>query len=47
MRVATRRQRAAWRVFGDAFDAGPDAALHEAAQGRRAPTSARCATWTS
>jgi adenylate cyclase class IV len=38
MRVATRRQRAAWRVFGDAFDV-----VSRPPQ----PTSARCGTWTS
>ena len=38
MRVATRRQRAAWRVFGEAFRDRPDAALPERpARGRRPP----------
>ena len=34
MRVATRRQRAAWRVFGEAFRAGPDEDLTAAASAR-------------
>ena len=47
MRVATRRQRAAWRVFGAAFRAGPHEALPERACARSPRGSAPCATSTS
>ena len=45
MRVATRRQRAAWRVFGDAFDA-ERTDRHRGASSWSPPTSAPCATST-
>ena len=45
MRVATRRQRAAWRVFGEAFDADRTQRYRKRLTAVAA-TSARCATWT-
>ena len=47
MRVATRRQRAAWRVFGEAFDTKRTARHRKRLPGSWPPTSARSATWTS
>ena len=47
MRVATRRQRAAWRVFGDAFDARSDRARTAAGSRRSRRTSAACGISTS
>ena len=47
MRVATRRQRAAWRVFGASFRDRPDAALPQRTARDRGRVSVPCATSTS
>ena len=47
MRVATRRQRAAWRVFGDAYDDKRTRRPSEPARARWRAGWARSAIWTS
>ena len=46
MRVATRRMRAAWRVFGDAYQPDRTTAFRSPVARAGGPSRRPCATWT-